>query len=67
VRKPSLLLLLLLLPGLMVQVSPSCWLKTSVEAGAPGEPSQLGVVVTNGGFSDWSTQDFPSSLHTVRL
>lgn len=52
-------------PGLMVQCSPSCWLKTSVESGAPGQPSQLGVVVTNGGFSDWSTQDFPSSIHTV--
>jgi hypothetical protein len=52
-------------PGLMIQCSPSCWLKTSVESGAPGQPSQLGVVVTNGGFSDWSTQDFPSSIRTV--
>jgi hypothetical protein len=49
----------------MIQCSPSCWLKTSVESGAPGQPSQLGVVVTNGGFSDWSTQDFPSSIRTV--
>jgi len=49
----------------MVQCSPSCWLKASAEAGAPGAASQLGVVVTNGGFSDWSTMDFPSSIHTV--
>jgi regulation of enolase protein 1 (concanavalin A-like superfamily) len=54
------------LPGLMIQCSPSCWLKCSVEAGAPGQPSQLGVVATNGGFSDWSTQDFPNSIRTVR-
>lgn len=53
--------------GLMVEISPSCWLKCSVESGAgePGRPSQLGVVVTNAGFSDWSTQDFPSEIQTV--
>lgn len=50
----------------MVQCSPSCWLKASVEAGGPGQPGQLGVVVTNSGFSDWSTQDFHSDIHTVR-
>ena len=37
-------------------VSPSCWLKTSVEY-EPDGPSRLGVVVTNRGYSDWSTQD----------
>lgn len=42
--------------GLMVRLSPACWLKTSVEH-EPGEPSRLGAVVTNGGWSDWSTQD----------
>jgi uncharacterized protein len=42
--------------GLMVRLSPSCWLKTSVEF-EPGEPSRLGAVVTNNGWSDWSTQD----------
>lgn len=35
--------------GLMVLLSPSCWLKTSVEAGGGGRPNQLGVVVTNAG------------------
>jgi regulation of enolase protein 1 (concanavalin A-like superfamily) len=45
--------------GLMVRLSPACWLKTSVEY-EPDEPSRLGVVVTNRGFSDWSTQEFPA-------
>jgi hypothetical protein len=44
--------------GLMVRISPLCWLKTSVEH-EPDEPSRLGAVVTNGGYSDWSTQEFP--------
>ena len=39
----------------MVRLSPQCWLKTSVEF-EPGEPSRLGAVVTNAGWSDWSTQ-----------
>ena len=39
--------------GLMVRLSERCWLKTSVEA-EPGEPSRLGSVVTNAGWSDWS-------------
>ncbi len=47
--------------GLMVRLSADCWLKTSVEF-EPNEPDRLGVVVTNHGFSDWSTQD----VHGVR-
>jgi hypothetical protein len=43
----------------MVRLSPACWLKTSVEY-EPDAPSRLGVVVTNGGYSDWSTQEFPA-------
>lgn len=43
--------------GLMVRLSPECWIKTSVEYETDG-PSKLGVVVTNNGYSDWSTQDF---------
>lgn len=42
--------------GLMVRVSSACWLKTSVEF-EPGEPSRLGAVITNRGWSDWSTRD----------
>jgi uncharacterized protein len=44
--------------GLMVRISDEFWLKTSVEF-EPGAPSHLGAVVTNGGYSDWSLQDFP--------
>lgn len=42
--------------GLMVRLDAECWLKTSVEH-EPGEPSRLGAVITNHGWSDWSTQD----------
>jgi uncharacterized protein len=43
--------------GLMVRFSADCWLKTSVEFELE-EPSKLGVVVTNHGYSDWSLQDY---------
>lgn len=42
--------------GLMVRVSDQCWIKSSVEFESE-EPNRLGAVVTNHGFSDWSTQD----------
>ena len=45
----------------MVRLSPECWLKTSVEF-EPGEPSRLGAVITNHGWSDWSTQDLDPAL-----
>ena len=47
--------------GLMVRLDPTCWLKTSVEH-EPGEPSRLGAVITNHGWSDWSTQDLDPTL-----
>jgi regulation of enolase protein 1 (concanavalin A-like superfamily) len=50
--------------GLMVRVSPSCWLKTSVEY-EPEGPGLLGAVVTNAGYSDWSTQEVPRGLEDV--
>lgn len=52
--------------GLMVRVSPSCWLKTSVEH-EPHGPSRLGAVVTNQAYSDWSTQTFPATADEVWL
>jgi uncharacterized protein len=52
--------------GLMVRVSPSCWLKTSVEY-EPDGASRLGAVVTNYAYSDWSTQDFPGGPGEVWL
>lgn len=47
--------------GLMLRASPDCWLKTSVEFEPEEAHSRLGAVVTNGGYSDWSTQ--PISKH----
>jgi regulation of enolase protein 1 (concanavalin A-like superfamily) len=52
--------------GLMARVSAACWIKTSVEY-EPTGPSRLGVVVTNHGYSDWSTQDFPPGPAEVWL
>lgn len=52
--------------GLMVRLSADCWLKTSVEF-EPGGPNRLGAVVTNGGWSDWSTQDLDPAIDTVSL
>jgi regulation of enolase protein 1 (concanavalin A-like superfamily) len=43
--------------GLMVRLSPACWLKTSLEFEV-GIPSKLGSVITHDGFSDWATQDY---------
>ena len=52
--------------GLIVRLSPDCWLKTSVEY-EPDGPNRLGAVVTNAGWSDWSTQDVPKALEAVAL
>lgn len=52
--------------GLMVRVGSACWIKTSVEYEPHASP-QLGAVVTNNGFSDWSVQDFPRATHEVCL
>jgi len=42
--------------GLMVRQTAECWIKTSVEFEPVGH-DRLGVVVTQHGYSDWSTQD----------
>ncbi len=52
--------------GLMVRVSPGCWLKASIEF-EPDGPSRLGAVVTNAGYSDWATQDVPRTMTAVAL
>ncbi|MFP3377515.1 DUF1349 domain-containing protein [Bacillus sp. SIMBA_069] len=52
--------------GLFVMILEKCWLKTSLEY-IPDGPSHLGAVVTNNGYSDWSTQDFPTELATQQL
>jgi len=50
--------------GLMVRLSAGCWLKTSVEF-EPEGPNRLGAVVTNGHYSDWSTQPLDPAVDTV--
>ena len=52
--------------GLMVRISPACWLKTSVEH-EPGRAGRLGVVVTNAGYSDWSTQPYAADEVSLRV
>jgi len=52
--------------GLMVRVSEDCWVKTSVEF-EPNEPNKLGAVVTNHGYSDWSTQDVEDSFTEFKI
>jgi len=52
--------------GLMVRVSDQCWVKTAVEF-EPDEPNKLGVVVTNHGFSDWSTQDVEETFTEFKI
>jgi len=46
--------------GLMVRGDRENWIKVSTEYDG-GERSRLGSVVTNLGYSDWATQDVPSS------
>jgi regulation of enolase protein 1 (concanavalin A-like superfamily) len=50
--------------GLLVRMSPACWVKTSVEF-EPDGPNRLGAVVTNGQYSDWSTQPLAKDVRTV--
>lgn len=47
--------------GLMVRVDESHWIKVSTEYENPAI-SRLGSVVTNGGYSDWATQDVPTAI-----
>ncbi|UOY92545.1 DUF1349 domain-containing protein [Ectobacillus sp. JY-23] len=42
--------------GVMVRFSTDTWIKASVEY-IPAAPNKLGAVVTNHGYSDWSTQE----------
>lgn len=52
--------------GLMVRADADFWVKASVEHEPHGQP-QLGTVVTNHGYSDWSLQDYPFTESTIRL
>ena len=50
--------------GLLVRADAECWIKTSVEF-EPDAADRLGVVVTQHGFSDWSTQDHLSTSREI--
>lgn len=50
--------------GLLLRLSPACWIKTSVEF-EPDGPNRLGAVVTNAQASDWSTQPLAKEITTV--
>jgi len=52
--------------GLMVRFSPDYWIKTAVEH-EPDGPARLGAVVTDHGYSDWSTQNAPANLSELEL
>jgi len=52
--------------GLMVRLSEDCWLKASMEY-EDGEWNRLGCVVTNHGYSDWSTEDIPAAVNQLGL
>ena len=50
--------------GLMVRLDAENWIKASVEL-EDAALSRLGCVVTNLGFSDWSTQDISSAVRAI--
>ena len=51
--------------GLMIRSDSNHWIKCSVEY-ENDSLSRLGSVVTNGGYSDWATQDLTCSPNTMR-
>jgi regulation of enolase protein 1 (concanavalin A-like superfamily) len=52
--------------GLMLRLSPACWVKTSIEFEPEGS-NRLGAVVTNAGYSDWSTQSIGQEVDAIWL
>lgn len=50
--------------GLVVRANENCWFKCSVEHELEGD-CRLGSVVTNGGYSDWATQDIPAAVREM--
>jgi regulation of enolase protein 1 (concanavalin A-like superfamily) len=51
--------------GLCAYIADGHWLKAGIEA-VGGQP-RVSVVVTNSGFSDWSTRSFPGHELSMRL
>ena len=50
--------------GIVMYLDSENWLKASVEY-ENEQFAHLGSVVTNGGYSDWATQDIPASIHEI--
>ena len=50
--------------GLYIRVDADNWIKTGIEYETE-DFSHLGAVVTNFGFSDWSTQEIPGDINVV--
>jgi len=50
--------------GLMIRADSENWIKCSVEYESTSM-NRLGSVITNGGFSDWATQDISTTLHSM--
>lgn len=50
----------------MLRFAVHCWVKTSVEFEPEGS-IRMGVVVTNGGWFDWSTHGVPLEMTSVML
>jgi regulation of enolase protein 1 (concanavalin A-like superfamily) len=51
--------------GLIVHFNADCWVKTGLEY-VDGK-ARLSCVVTNNGYSDWSTQPWPTFELRIRL
>ncbi|HAX71953.1 MAG TPA: hypothetical protein DCY20_00360 [Firmicutes bacterium] len=52
--------------GLVVRIDEDNWLKTSIEYEL-AHPPKLGAVVTNFGYSDWSTQELEEQVTRARF
>ncbi|WP_166786833.1 DUF1349 domain-containing protein [Jeotgalibacillus salarius] len=52
--------------GVMILISDDCWMKVSLEY-VPEKYSYLGSVVTNSGFSDWSSKNVPTPEGEISL
>jgi uncharacterized protein len=50
--------------GLLLREDENCWFKCSVEY-EDERLSRLGSVLTNGGYSDWATQDISSAIREI--
>lgn len=50
--------------GVVIYINSDNWIKASIE-GENQNTNHLGCVVTNNGYSDWSTQEISTSVQTI--